>query len=40
MFECKDEWELTTSDLYNPSPSVIYDAYTFNLSHTIAAKIS
>ena len=40
MFEMKDEWELTTSDMYNPSPQVLYDAYTHNLSHTVAAKLS
>lgn len=40
MKECKDEWELTTACLYNPSPMVLYDAYLVNLSHTIAAKLS
>ena len=40
MKECKDEWDLTTASLYNPSPIVLYDAYLVNLSHTIAAKLS
>ena len=40
MFETKDEWEMTTADMYNPSPSVLYDAYLINLSHTIAARLS
>lgn len=40
MRECKDEWELRTKDLYNPSPQVLYDAYVINLSHTVAAKLS
>ena len=40
MKQCKDEWDLTTADLYNPSPSVLYDCYLVNASHTIAAQLS
>ena len=40
MNETKDEWELTTADMYNPSPQVLYDAYLVNLSNTVAAKLS
>ena len=40
MFETKDEWEMTTADMYNPSPSVLYDAYLVNLTHTVAARLS
>ena len=36
----KDEWEFTTEDMYNGSPSVLYDAYLVHLSHTVAAKLS
>ncbi len=40
MHECKEEFELTTEDMYNPSPSVFYDAYLVNLSHTVGARLS
>ena len=40
MNETKDEFEMTTADMYNPSPSVLYDAYLINLSHTVAARLS
>ena len=40
MQECKEEFELTTEDMYNPSPSVLYDAYLVNLSHTVAARLT
>ena len=36
----KDEWEFTTEDMYNGSPSVLYDAYLVHLGHTVAAKLS
>ena len=31
---------MTTADMYNPNPSVLYDAYLINLSHTVAARLS
>ena len=31
---------MTTADMYNPSPSVLYDAYLINLSHTVAARLT
>ena len=40
MDECREEWEFTTADMYNPSPSVLYDAYLIHLSHTVASKLS
>lgn len=40
MTEVKEEWDMSTADMYNPSPSVLYDAYLINLSHTVAARLS
>ena len=39
MQELKDEWDFTTKSLYNPSASVLYDAYLVNLSHTVAMNL-
>ena len=40
MAEFKDEWDLSIASMYNSSPSVIYDAYLVNLSHTVAAHLA
>ena len=37
---CKDEWGLSVASLYNPAPTVAYDAYLVHLGHTVAAHLT